>query len=117
MDHRWIQNQGQSQKNNQNAKGAAAQVDKIDGENEIMDLKVNLKELLNVSSGWKDVNNLRGDNPAGENGPINKEFQAKQMDRIVEAIAMTLPAGANTSMHGLSGMHGGNTLSTANLDS
>ena len=55
-------------------KGGAAQVDKIDGENEIMDLKVNLKELLNVSSGWKDVNNLRGDNPAGDNGPINKEF-------------------------------------------
>ena len=89
----------------------------VNGDEENCELKVNLKELLNVSSGWKDVN-LRGDNISGENGPINKEFQAKQMDRIVEAIAMTLPAGANSSIHGLgSGMHGGNTLSTANLDS
>jgi hypothetical protein len=80
-------------------------------------LKLNLKELLNVSSGWKDNNNLRGEG-GGENGPINPEFQAKQIDRIVEAIAMTLPPGANQSMHGLGlGLQGGNTLSTANLDS
>ena len=31
---------------------------------------------------------------------------------------MTLPAGSNQSAHGMGlGMHGGNTLSTANLDS
>ena len=44
---------------------------------ERIDLKLNVKELLNVSSGWKDNNNLRGDNVGGENGPINPEFQAK----------------------------------------
>ena len=85
---------------------------------EIIDLKLNVKELLNVSSGWKDNNNLRGDNVGGENGPINPEFQAKQIERIVEAIALTLPPGSNQSMHGLGlGLQGGNTLSTANLDS
>ena len=90
---------------------------KVDPDSENIDLKLNLKELLNVSSGWKDVNNLRGDNIIGDNGPISKEFQNKQLERIMEAIAMTIPAGA-ASMHGLgSGMHGGNTLSTANLDS
>ena len=45
----------------------------MNGDEENCELKVNLKELLNVSSGWKDVN-LRGDNISGENGPINKEF-------------------------------------------
>lgn len=28
----------------------------------VSELRVNLKELLNVSSDWKDVNNLRGEN-------------------------------------------------------
>ena len=44
-------------------------------EDENIELKLNLKELLNVSSGWKDINSLRGgDNPTGDNGPINQEF-------------------------------------------
>ena len=50
---------------------------KVDPDSENSDLKLNLKELLNVSSGWKDVNNLRGDNIIGDNGPISKEFQNK----------------------------------------
>ena len=76
-----------------------------------------MKELLNVSSDWKDVNNLKGSD--GESGGIDcQDFQAKQIDRIVEAIALTLPANVtqNTSL-GMLGLIGGNTLSTANLDS
>ena len=77
-------------------------------------VRLSIKELLNVSSDWKDVNNLRGGNngfPAQE--PLSQDFQAKQIERVVEAIAMTLPAGAN---HSLLGIGGGNTLSTANLE-
>jgi len=83
-------------------------------------LKLSIKELLNVSSDWKDVNHLGGGAGGGFPGqePLSKDFQAKQIERVVEAIAMTLPAGANHSMIGGlgMGMGSGNTLSTANLD-
>jgi len=83
-------------------------------------LKLTIKELLNVSSDWKDVNNLRGGNGGGGGfpgqEPLSQDFQAKQIERVVEAIAMTLPSGQNHSMLGGLGMGSGNTLSTANLD-
>ena len=74
-----------------------------------------------MSSDWKDVNNLRGGGGGGGNfpgqEPLSLDFQAKQIERVVEAIAMTLPTGANHSLIGGLGMAGGgNTLSTANLD-
>jgi len=83
-----------------------------------MKLKLSIKELLSASSDWKDVNNLGGGAGAGFPGqePLSQDFQAKQIERIVEAIAMTLPAGANHSMLGGQGFGGGNTLSTANID-
>ena len=83
-------------------------------------MQLSIKELLNVSSDWKDVNNLRGGNkgagsfPGQE--PLTSDFQAKQIERVVEAIAMTMPSGANHSILGLGMAGGGNTLSTANLD-
>ena len=46
--------------------------------------KVTLKELLAVSSDWKDVNKKSTGVPA--------DFQSTQIERIVEAIALTLPA-------------------------
>ena len=87
-------------------------------------LRLTVKELLNVSSDWKDVNNLRGGNGGGAGGaggipgqePLSQDFQAKQIERVVEAIAMTLPSGGNYSMLGGLGIGSGNTLSTANLD-
>lgn len=83
-------------------------------------LKLSIKELLNASSDWKDVNSIRGANGGGGlagQEPLSQDFQAKQIERVVEAIAMTLPPGANHSIIGGLGMAGGgNTLSTANLD-
>jgi hypothetical protein len=76
-----------------------------------------LKELLMVSSDWKQANNLKqggdcGSAPSGN--AISSEFQNKQIDRIVEAIGLTLPGNGalNPALLGSSG----NTLSTANLD-
>lgn len=83
-------------------------------------LKLSIRELLNASSDWKDVNSIRGANGGGGlagQEPLSQDFQAKQIERVVEAIAMTLPSGANHSIMGGLGMAGGgNTLSTANLD-
>ena len=55
-------------------------------------IKISLKELLNVSSEWKDVNkkNLAGLPQFGGGLPL--DFQAQQIERIVEAIALTLPS-------------------------
>lgn len=64
MDHKWLRDTKNSQKISKNK--SSQNLDEMD------DLKLNLKELLNVSSGWKDNNNLRGE--GGENGPINPEF-------------------------------------------
>lgn len=47
------------------------------------------------------------------NSPVSAEYQLKQIERIVEAIALTLPPGV--SGHSLGGLVG--TQSTANLDS
>ena len=44
--------------------------------------KVSVKELLAVSSDWKDVNKKS----------VPADFQSQQIERIVEAIALTLPA-------------------------
>ena len=64
-------------------------------------MRLSFKELLNVSSDWKAINNLHADG----GGPLNHDFQLKQIDRIIEAIAMTLPQGhVNRSF-----LHGGNT--------
>ena len=93
-----------------------------DGDNS---LRLSIKELLNVSSDWKDVNNLRGGQGGAAGGfpgqePLSQDFQAKQIERVVEAIAMTLPSGGGAAGSLIGGMMsnagGGNTLSTANLD-
>lgn len=86
--------------------------DNIDNDNdasedENSELRVNLRELLNVSTDWKDTNSkMGGENQlGGGGGHLNLEFQAKQIERIVEAIAMTIPQGAaSSSMFG--GGHG-----------
>lgn len=78
-----------------------------------------------MSSDWKDVNNLRGGQGGAAGGfpgqePLSQDFQAKQIERVVEAIAMTLPSGGGAAGSLIGGMMsnagGGNTLSTANLD-
>jgi len=71
-------------------------------------VRLSFKDLLNVSSDWKANNYLKGETT----GPLNHDFQIKQIDRIVEAIGLTLPHGqVNKSF-----LVGGNTQSTANLD-
>ncbi len=82
-------------------------------------IKVTLKELLNVSSDWKEVNKK---NPTGGpsvlGGGLPMDFQSQQIERIAEAIALTLPSGGsmpggnNTSF--LGGI--GGTISTNNID-
>lgn len=56
------------------------------GENGESSLRLSIKELLNVSSDWKDVNNLRGGQGGGANHPgsgfpgqepLSQDFQAK----------------------------------------
>ena len=61
--------------------------DSTEEENQV---QLSVKELLNVSSDWKQVNNLK---MAGELSPTspNSDFQSKQIERIFEAIALTLP--------------------------
>ena len=57
--------------------------------------KLTLRELLAVSSDWKDVNKTKG-NAGGYQGSSSSnlpaDFQSQQIDRIVEAIALTLPS-------------------------
>jgi len=82
---------------------------------------LSLKELLNVSSDWKEINNLKGgggDNASNQNDALSQDFQAKQIERVIDAIALTLPSGSiGNSIVGLGLGGGGNTLSTANLES
>ena len=53
-------------------------------------LRLSFKDLLNVSSDWKAINHIKGsDDPS----TLNHEFQVKQIERIIEAIALTLPHG------------------------
>lgn len=52
-------------------------------------VRLSFKDLLNVSSDWKANNYLKGE----ATGPLNHDFQIKQIDRIVEAIGLTLPHG------------------------
>jgi hypothetical protein len=53
-------------------------------------VKLSFKDLLNVSSDWKAINHIKG---SDEPGTLNHDFQIKQIDRIIEAIALTLPNG------------------------
>ena len=80
-------------------------------------VNLSFKDLLNVSSDWKEVNNLKGNQDRGFGGEEVdvSDFQAKQIERILDAIEQTLPANAQNTSLGM--MIGGNTLSTANLDS
>ena len=72
------------------------------------DLTVSLsfKDLLNVSSDWKAINNFKSDVDS-----LNHDFQLKQIERVIEAIALTLPNGSLNK-----NIIAGNTLSIANLD-
>ena len=74
-----------------------------------------------MSSDWKEINNLKGAGGAADAnaGPISQDFQAKQIERVIDAIALTLPSGGigGSILGGLGLGGGGNTLSTANLDS
>lgn len=80
-------------------------------------MRLSLKELLNVSSDWKQINNLKaGEGGAPSGNALSIEFQNKQIERIVEAIGLTLPAGGALNASMLGGLASGNTLSTANLD-
>lgn len=67
-----------------------------------------MKELLQISNDSASTAIKIGD----DSNPLSHEYQAKQIDRIVEAIALTLPPGVSQAPGGLAG-----TLSTANLDS
>ena len=51
-----------------------------------------MKELL-VVTGDHSESSMRGG--GGDENPLSLEFQTKQVDRIVEAIALTLPQGHN----------------------
>ena len=55
-------------------------------------VKVTLKELLNVSSDWKDVNKKNANGVTFFGGGVPMDFQYQQIERIVEAIALTLPS-------------------------
>ena len=56
-------------------------------------MRLTLKELLNVSSDWKDVNKKNPSNSTQNSSAaaIPMDFQSQQIERIVEAIALTLP--------------------------
>jgi hypothetical protein len=70
-------------------------------------MKLALKELLYISNDGASTMGKAGQ----DESPLSQDFQMKQIDRIVEAIALTLPPG----MTGPQGLFG--TLSTANLES
>jgi len=74
-------------------------------------VRLNLKELLNVSSDWKEINKKNIGNSPSYLGGVPTDFQSQQIDKIVEAIALILPSGlVNSSFNG--GI--GGTLSTNN---
>ena len=74
LGSRWINSGHQSSQHpNQNNSEAA---DDIDSETS---LRLSIKELLNVSSDWKDVNNLRGGQGGAAGGfpgqePLSQDF-------------------------------------------
>lgn len=78
-------------------------------------LRLTLKELLNVSSDWKDVNKKNPTSGQSESsaaaGSLPMDFQSQQIERIVEAIALTLPSGGGNGNNSILGGIGG-TLST-----
>lgn len=79
-------------------------------------MRLSLKELLKVSSDWKGKNNNKNASKGNDGELIHSEFQTKQIDRIVEAIALTLPSGGTIINSSFLGKGGGNTLSSANLE-
>lgn len=50
---------------------------------------MSLKELMNITSGEQQV--LSAINKGNETDSLSQDFQMKQIDRIIEAIALTLP--------------------------
>jgi hypothetical protein len=116
LNHPWIANL-----HNEGSKAAHYKKQQL-GRNsptpeEDVSVRLSLKELLNVSSDWKQINNLKtGDGGAPSGNALSIEFQNKQIERIVEAIGLTLPAGGQLNASMLGGLASGNTLSTANLD-
>jgi hypothetical protein len=56
--------------------------------------------LLNVSSDWKDVNKNKSNasNAMGTGGAgLSVDFQSQQIEKIVDAIALTLPSGGGNN--------------------
>jgi hypothetical protein len=51
---------------------------------------------LQISNDNGSVNNLKGVSQDHEN--ISEDFQLKQIERIVEAISLTLPAGGGSGL-------------------
>ena len=65
-----------------------------------------MKELLNVSSDWKDVNSKMPGDKASAIGAIPIDFQSQQLEKIVEAISLTLPSGGGNNQSILGGIVG-----------
>lgn len=77
-------------------------------------MRLTLKELLNVSSDWKDVNKKNPSNSThqtNDDSGVPMDFQSQQIERIVEAIALTLPSGGVGNNSIIGGIVG-STLST-----
>jgi hypothetical protein len=77
-------------------------------------MRLTLKELLNVSSDWKDVNKKNPSTGAVSSNAlgsgISMDFQSQQIEKIVDAIALTLPSGGVGNNSIIGGIVG--TLST-----
>ena len=58
---------------------------------------LNLKELLQISNDNGSVSNLKG-GISQDHENISEDFQQKQIERIVEAISLTLPAGGGSGL-------------------
>ncbi len=78
-------------------------------------MSLNLKELLQISNDNGVVNSIRGSSQDNEN--LSEDFQQKQVERIVEAIALTLPPGGGNNLAVALGSMQVSTQSTSNLDS
>ena len=76
---------------------------------------LSLKELLQISNDSGSVNSIRNSTQA-ENENLSEDFQQKQVDRIVEAIALTLPPGYSNNLAVALGSMQVSTASTSNLD-
>lgn len=106
LTHTWILSEAQESGNGIKKKGTENQANSNNGQLQAATqqrLRLSLKELLGVSSDWKDVNRKNPASAAGNASGLPVDFQSQQIERIVEAIALTLPSGGvggNTSMLG-----------------